>query len=66
VDEHVRSGLEESDELAGLYMDVHMRRAVIAALRSRLIDVLVEDLELIASGISHDEWWGRIEYLPLR
>ena len=47
-------------------MDVHMRRAVIAALRSRLIDVLVEDLELIASAISHDEWWGRIEYLPLR
>jgi hypothetical protein len=26
---------------------------------------LVEDLALIAGATSQDEWWGRIEYLPL-
>ena len=30
------------------------------------IGQMVEDLELIAGGTSQDEWWGRIEYLPLR
>jgi len=27
---------------------------------------MVEDLELIARATSHEEWRGRIEYLPLR
>ena len=26
---------------------------------------MVEDLELIARATSSEEWWGRIEYLPL-
>jgi predicted nuclease of predicted toxin-antitoxin system len=26
---------------------------------------MVEDLELIARATCPDEWWGRIEYLPL-
>src|SRR5262249_9775661 len=26
---------------------------------------MVEDLELIARATSAEEWWGRIEYLPL-
>lgn len=30
------------------------------------IGQMVEDLELIAKATSGDEWWGRIEYLPLR
>lgn len=30
------------------------------------IGQMVEDLELIATATSRDEWWGRIEYLPLR
>jgi len=30
------------------------------------IGQLVEDLELIAKATSQDEWWGRIEYLPIR
>ena len=75
-------------------MDVHVRRAVTAALRLRSIDVLTaqedgsaeladdvllkratelgrvlvsqEDLDLIARATSQNEWWGRIEYLPLR
>ena len=29
------------------------------------IGQMVEDLELIAMATSQDEWWGRIEYLPL-
>jgi hypothetical protein len=29
------------------------------------IGQMVEDLELIARATSPDEWWGRIEYLPL-
>jgi predicted nuclease of predicted toxin-antitoxin system len=29
------------------------------------IGQMVEDLELIAGATSRDEWWGRIEYLPL-
>jgi predicted nuclease of predicted toxin-antitoxin system len=29
------------------------------------IGQMVEDLELIARATSLDEWWGRIEYLPL-
>jgi len=27
---------------------------------------MVEDLELIAGATSRNEWWGKIEYLPLR
>jgi hypothetical protein len=27
---------------------------------------MVEDLELIARTTDPTEWWGRIEYLPLR
>jgi len=30
------------------------------------IGQMVEDLDLIARATSQDEWWGRIEYLPLR
>jgi hypothetical protein len=30
------------------------------------IGQMVEDLELIAKATSPNEWWGRIEYLPLR
>ena len=30
------------------------------------IGQMVEDLELIANATSQNEWWGRIEYLPLR
>jgi hypothetical protein len=30
------------------------------------IGQMVEDLELIATATSQNEWWGRIEYLPLR
>jgi len=30
------------------------------------IGQMVEDLELIAIATSQDEWWGRIEYLPIR
>jgi hypothetical protein len=30
------------------------------------IGQMVEDLELIARATSPNEWWGRIEYLPLR
>ena len=30
------------------------------------IGQMVEDLELIARATSQDEWWGKIEYLPLR
>jgi hypothetical protein len=30
------------------------------------IGQMVEDLELIARATSQNEWWGRIEYLPLR
>ncbi len=30
------------------------------------IGQMVEELELIARATSQDEWWGRIEYLPLR
>jgi hypothetical protein len=30
------------------------------------IGQMVDDLELIARATSQDEWWGRIEYLPLR
>jgi hypothetical protein len=30
------------------------------------IGQMVEDLELIARTTSQNEWWGRIEYLPLR
>jgi len=26
---------------------------------------MVEDLELISAATSQDEWWGRIEYLPI-
>ena len=29
------------------------------------IGQMVEDFELIARATSQDEWWGRIEYLPL-
>ena len=29
------------------------------------IGQMVEDLELIARATSADEWWSRIEYLPL-
>jgi hypothetical protein len=29
------------------------------------IGQMVEDLELIARATSQDEWWGRIEYLPI-
>jgi Domain of unknown function (DUF5615) len=29
------------------------------------IGQMVEDLELIAQATSLDEWWGRIEYLPI-
>jgi hypothetical protein len=29
------------------------------------IGQMVEDLELIATATSQDEWWERIEYLPL-
>ena len=29
------------------------------------IGQMVEDLELIAMATSAEEWWGRIEYLPL-
>ncbi len=54
-------------------MDVHVRRAVTMALRLRGIDVVtaqedgsaVEDLELIAKATSPEEWWRKIEYLPL-
>ena len=30
------------------------------------IGQMVEDLELIARATSQNEWWGRIEYLPLK
>ena len=30
------------------------------------IGQMVEDLELIARATSQNEWWGRVEYLPLR
>src|ERR1700730_2339575 len=30
------------------------------------IGQMVEDLELIAGATSQNEWWGRIECLPLR
>jgi hypothetical protein len=30
------------------------------------IGQMVDDLEMIARATSQDEWWGRIEYLPLR
>ena len=30
------------------------------------IGQMVEDLELIAGATSQNDWWGRIEYLPLR
>jgi len=30
------------------------------------IGQMVEELELIVRATSQDEWWGRIEYLPLR
>ena len=30
------------------------------------IGQMVEDLELIARATFQNEWWGRIEYLPLR
>jgi hypothetical protein len=30
------------------------------------IGQMVEDPELIAKATSPNEWWGRIEYLPLR
>lgn len=30
------------------------------------IGQMVEDLELVASATSQEEWLGRIEYLPLR
>ena len=29
------------------------------------IGQMVEDLELIATATSAEEWWGKIEYLPL-
>jgi predicted nuclease of predicted toxin-antitoxin system len=29
------------------------------------IGQMVDDLEVIAAATSQDEWWGRIEYLPL-
>ena len=29
------------------------------------IGQMVEDLELIARATSPDEWWGRVEYLPI-
>jgi hypothetical protein len=29
------------------------------------IGQMVEDLELIAKATSLNEWWGRVEYLPL-
>lgn len=39
-------------------MDVHVPRAI-------TIGQMVEDLELIAKATSREEWWGRIEYLPI-
>ena len=30
------------------------------------IGQVLEDLELIARATSQSEWWGRIEYLPLK
>jgi predicted nuclease of predicted toxin-antitoxin system len=30
------------------------------------IGEMVDDLELIATATSVDDWWGKIEYLPLR
>ena len=29
------------------------------------IGQMVEDLELIATATSREEWWGRIEFLPI-
>jgi len=49
--------LNERKDFSGIIYVHHLRITV---------GQMVEDLELIARATSQDEWWGRIEYLPLR
>ena len=59
-EDHLREGarwLSKRKEFPGIIY-AHQFRITIGQ--------MVEELELIAGATSQDEWWGRIEYLPLR
>ena len=55
--------------LAAAYARVRADRpmaGVIAASQFLAIGVAIEDLELIATCSETEEWWHRVEFLPLR